>query len=131
MKLNKEELLGSYRRSAELYAMITLDWGEEEYYAFVFEQGIKYLEHTIPDAMQMAEVAAHSGFWQWWRRHWYSRDAAWLHQYNKGFMGEMTMTGMRHAYRRLHDAETLAAAEMGFGKVLEESYASDLVPELK
>lgn len=110
-----------------------LQWRELELNAFLFEQGIKYLETWMPeihaegDAPEKGKenkqfwISAFSRtttFWQWWKNHWINRDEAFL----DGLNFNLSRETLRRIYREVHNGEVLGQDITPHGSILERTY---------
>lgn len=136
-----------YMAAAMYETMGLLAMTEEEYLQYKYDMGIVYLrEYLRGDEDAIAAVSGHKAFWSWWRYNWYLREREWLAEYNRTYLqykhdaapmelmvGNSRMLnqhGRSVEYNIIHNPGALANGNTEWGKLLEASYAQELVPML-
>jgi len=98
-----------------------IGWSEQEYANFIYETGIAYLEHYIPnDAHGMNMLIRSRVFWNWWKNHWQQRD--------EQFVSVFDISGhakaLERIYRSANDVYTLVNEIFPNAVILGDSYAT-------
>lgn len=99
-----------------------LQWSEQEYANFIYETGIAYLEHYIPeDEHGIALLSRSRVYWSWWKNHWAQRDAQFLWLFSEECSHSKVLEKMYYGF---HDVYTLVNEIYPNATILSESYAA-------
>lgn len=99
-----------------------LDWSEQGYCDFQYEQGLKYLKTYLPgrdkeDGEYHQNILASSrAFWNWWKNHWAQRDQ----QFIKNYTGSLVLR--RVVYMEINNGKALAYDIRPNSVILQETY---------
>lgn len=101
---------------------------EQEYNDNIYETGLKYLEHYIPDESPkiIRQIIGSAIFWNWWKLHWEKRDQAFC----ESQVIRLKERELRMIYHELHNPVSLAEELYANGVMLGESY-QHMMQELK
>ena len=115
--------------AANMYrVMDELGWSRYKYTILKYAYGEAYLRASLKaDEKTIVLLSSKREFWNWWKLQWYIRE-------NDFFMciadEQLNTQQMRCLYHLMNDPVMLATDMSSYGKVMEESYARDLVPVL-
>jgi hypothetical protein len=132
-KLTTSGVNARKERASELRAFICalLKCTNEQYAELVYNEGLKYLKHYLPDDPEGREMLNRSRvFWNWWKNHFANRDEEF-----KGMVEAHPLLPthreeiMRQLYLNYNDGRQLALNLHPQSVVLEESY-SDMIHKL-
>ena len=108
-------------KSLQREVIKTLQWSEEQYFDYIFQCGVAYLNKYIPQYPQVVKQIIKSKiYWNWWRLHWEQRDKEFLKSID---YAPHPLLDPVEIYQEHNDPRTLAEAIYLSGKVLENSYA--------
>lgn len=95
---------------------------EGDYNTMIHDTALAYLAGFIPNYPQVVnEITKSAIFWNWWMKHWESRDKEFI---EKCYDWDEGIETRLEIYKEDHDARTLVEAVYLSGQVLEESYAA-------
>ena len=97
--------------------MKLLNWNDQQYADFQFEQGYEYLKYWIgEDAFGFAELPLTSAYWAWWRNHWHKRDMSFVESAK-----QMSLNERLTRYHFIHKPETIQYSPQK--AIMENAYA--------
>jgi hypothetical protein len=85
-----------------------LNWSEQQYAEFKFQQGITYLHRYVPSHEKMFGLLMQSRmFWNWWKNCWDLRDEVFMESFNSAIPQMISQRRLEYIYKGLHDARRL------------------------
>lgn len=83
--------------------MSLLNWNDQQYTQFQFEQGFEYLKFWIgEDVFGYKELPLTASYWAWWRNHWHKRDLEFIAKAQP-----MSINERRKLYHHINNPETI------------------------
>lgn len=117
---NKYSLQQQHIDTVKNRVIKALQWNQQQYAQFQYEQGIEFLERYIPnDATGIDYLQRSKIFWQWWKNHWMIRDQRFLCVCGNNKPGEL----LERVYTRMHLAKYLVSDIYPPAVVLGNDYA--------
>jgi len=99
------------------HIMRLLDWNEQQYADFQFDQAYEYLKFWIGEEVWGAkELPMSAAFWAWWRNHWHKRDLSFMDKARA-----MSMNERRNYYAFIHSPKAIAFKPQSV--VMDDAYA--------
>jgi hypothetical protein len=113
--------------SLKTAVMKNLEWSEQDYADFQYEQGLVYLDEYLKGLIAPMDTLLRSRiFWNWWKNHWTLREKYFI------ISDDLRVSDRRIIYKLTHDGRKLATDIHPNRIVLDESYSDmmyDLVKE--
>lgn len=121
LKFTQEEALEYKHLHLMQQVCDALQWNEEQYNAFLYDTGTRYLSYYINDVAAIAEIERNRMFWAWWKLHWISREEIFCMSIEA--IKKLHLNKRVEIYTSLHDAKCLAEEIYPDGKLLGCSYS--------
>lgn len=101
--MNHANKVKAEQQATAYQVMRLLDWNEQQYTNFQFEQAFEYLGFWIgEDVFGYKELPLTASYWAWWRNHWHRRDVEFIAQAQP-----MSINERRKLYNHINDPETI------------------------